>query len=557
MAEDTNFKYKYPGYLSNQETITSAKLNSIISAINTLTENLMKHDHLGDVVNANGETTRGPRLIGYSCLVEQTVNRFCLTDKAVNTDKLENDAVTTEKVKDFAITTTKILDQNITNDKIKDLTITRNKLIDRIITSDKIDPSVFNEIFDMIYPVGSTFISFEKTQNCPLPRGNWERITVDQNRVLQIAKNYNDANNTLNAGLPNIYGEYYDLQGNTGHKTGAFSSSTTRPYSYSNSSGSDKHIWLIFDASKSNSIYGQSNTVQPPAILINAWKRIPDNTKSIIILSSQSDALIQLSIDGGAYENFYGEVHKNLTFNSTDPNKTYSYTISKNGYISESGSGIIGYNTNNIYIETTLQVQALDITLYNPSQYIYNVYTIPIKKTGTYQIELAGGKSTRGGNEGYTGKGGKAILDNLQLSNGDEIKFYTIKAGSTSYATGGVGVGVKLNNQWLCVVGGAGAWVMYGSLWDGNFDAVGGGGYVGGNAINATRVNSPGYSAYNNGGIGDGTGNTNGSGYSITSDYGKGYGGTGYIDSNYTSYATLVSNTNNGDAYIKYRYIGQ
>lgn len=30
---------------------------------------------------------------------------------------------------------------------------------------------------------------------------------------------------------------------------------------------------LSFDASKSNVIYGRSSTVQPPAFLVNIWKR--------------------------------------------------------------------------------------------------------------------------------------------------------------------------------------------------------------------------------------------------------------------------------------------
>ena len=33
-------------------------------------------------------------------------------------------------------------------------------------------------------------------------------------------------------------------------------------------------VWIEFDASKSNPIYGNSDTVQPPARIVNVWKRI-------------------------------------------------------------------------------------------------------------------------------------------------------------------------------------------------------------------------------------------------------------------------------------------
>lgn len=39
--------------------------------------------------------------------------------------------------------------------------------------------------------------------------------------------------------------------------------------------GAGDTLWSLgFDASRSNSIYGNSNTVQPPAIKIFAWERI-------------------------------------------------------------------------------------------------------------------------------------------------------------------------------------------------------------------------------------------------------------------------------------------
>ena len=75
------------------------------------------------------------------------------------------------------------------------------------------------------------------------------------------------------AGLPNIQGEinssrvgYWD----DATKSGAFSDSYKR--SNGSAAGYDtnhKPIVVVFKASSSNSIYGNSNTVQPPALCVN------------------------------------------------------------------------------------------------------------------------------------------------------------------------------------------------------------------------------------------------------------------------------------------------
>nr|DAF36686.1 MAG TPA: hypothetical protein [Caudoviricetes sp.] len=48
-----------------------------------------------------------------------------------------------------------------------------------------------------------------------------------------------------------------------------------KPYNYvtSTQSGNGKRD-LLFNASKSNPIYGKSDTVQPPTHVVNAWIRI-------------------------------------------------------------------------------------------------------------------------------------------------------------------------------------------------------------------------------------------------------------------------------------------
>ena len=79
-----------------------------------------------------------------------------------------------------------------------------------------------------------------------------------------------DTTAVLAAGIPNINGNVWAYaRKNMAESTGAFIKSTNGGiYAYSNPSPStdlvDRNI--TFDASESNSIYGASQTVQPPAL---------------------------------------------------------------------------------------------------------------------------------------------------------------------------------------------------------------------------------------------------------------------------------------------------
>jgi microcystin-dependent protein len=76
---------------------------------------------------------------------------------------------------------------------------------------------------------------------------------------------------TIEAGLPNITGEltYYRNNAPNNNK-GAFSESKAISENYAgNTSTNGLSVTPKFNASKSNSIYGKSNTVQPPASIVN------------------------------------------------------------------------------------------------------------------------------------------------------------------------------------------------------------------------------------------------------------------------------------------------
>ena len=139
-----------------------------------------------------------------------------------------------------------------------------------------------------LYPVGSIYIGTQST--CPLTTlisgSTWE--LVSGGRVLQGADSSHSANSTIAAGLPNITGTIgYLKQASSGNysnpiniKTGVFSNSyetTVSPQALilrtGSNEGSTRTGIIDFHASRSSSIYGSSSTVQPPAYVVNIWRR--------------------------------------------------------------------------------------------------------------------------------------------------------------------------------------------------------------------------------------------------------------------------------------------
>lgn len=101
--------------------------------------------------------------------------------------------------------------------------------------------------------------------------GTWERI---EDCTIWGASDTHPAGTTIEAGLPNITGAITGLYGeiSSAGESGAL-------FSYSSKTKSTGEAWeqgkqLKFDASRSNSIYGASNTVQPPAYCTYIWRRV-------------------------------------------------------------------------------------------------------------------------------------------------------------------------------------------------------------------------------------------------------------------------------------------
>lgn len=72
----------------------------------------------------------------------------------------------------------------------------------------------------------------------------------------------------MSAGLPNVNGTVNDLLGNPANYSGAFFSSYNTLKGGINTIGNIGWRHFDFDASRSSSVYGNSNTVQPPSLSI-------------------------------------------------------------------------------------------------------------------------------------------------------------------------------------------------------------------------------------------------------------------------------------------------
>ena len=121
------------------------------------------------------------------------------------------------------------------------------------------------------------WISEDPTSPAALFGGTWQEIA--QNRVLMGASYAHAAGTTVEAGLPNITGRagpdeqagFYNV--NRPNAYGAFYGGG-KSYDWAASGTSTPGKDLCFDASRSNPIYGRSNTVQPAAYYVHIWRRV-------------------------------------------------------------------------------------------------------------------------------------------------------------------------------------------------------------------------------------------------------------------------------------------
>lgn len=127
------------------------------------------------------------------------------------------------------------------------------------------------------------WVSDDPTSPASFIGGTWERM---EDCTIWGASDTHPAGTTVEAGLPNITGKFVaalrDGFTNNSHTkiTGAFyeNGTTTGEGSYNSISTGvgipSGGAPFGFDASRSNSIYGASDTVQPPAYCLYLWRRV-------------------------------------------------------------------------------------------------------------------------------------------------------------------------------------------------------------------------------------------------------------------------------------------
>lgn len=123
------------------------------------------------------------------------------------------------------------------------------------------------------FPVGSIYQSTNPTSPAALFGGSWEEIASE--RVLMGASYSHAAGTTVRAGLPNITGSFVaNVRSDKQETSGAFTASDQIAIMGKiNNSGAGAYKFSL-DASKSNPIYGASNTVQPAAYYVHIWHRV-------------------------------------------------------------------------------------------------------------------------------------------------------------------------------------------------------------------------------------------------------------------------------------------
>lgn len=142
------------------------------------------------------------------------------------------------------------------------------------------DSTLIN-LIDTFYPIGTVYVSADKSKTKAdfpfMQYGTWKEVPA--NLCLQTG-NASEAGTQRSAGLPNITGHADFGYANSSTSMpiifteGALSSTNSgRKGGFFSGDGGNQNTQLSFNASESNSIYGSSNTVQPPAYIVRAWVR--------------------------------------------------------------------------------------------------------------------------------------------------------------------------------------------------------------------------------------------------------------------------------------------
>lgn len=148
------------------------------------------------------------------------------------------------------------------------------------------DGSIYSNFLLAAHPVGSIYQTISpENPAVTFGGGTWKKIAQD--KVLMGASDTHPAGTTVEAGLPNITGTF-SLRKSSDYTVSKFGAITAGEGAFALESGSIEGFgspveiphndifgtdFAKIDASRSNPIYGASNTVQPPAYFTYTWLR--------------------------------------------------------------------------------------------------------------------------------------------------------------------------------------------------------------------------------------------------------------------------------------------
>lgn len=133
---------------------------------------------------------------------------------------------------------------------------------------------VLAAVVERDHPVGSLYISENATSPASFIGGTWERI---EDCTIWGASDTHPAGTKLEAGLPTLWGQLNAVlfSGVSNSDNGGFFKLSYSGHKFASvAQGTDYDLWESNIAARSISVYGRSDTVQPPAYSMYIWRRV-------------------------------------------------------------------------------------------------------------------------------------------------------------------------------------------------------------------------------------------------------------------------------------------
>ena len=155
------------------------------------------------------------------------------------------------------------------------------------------------------YPVGSIFETVSHASPASMFGGIWEEIA--RGRTLMGATDAQITGTTVEAGLPNITGSFVANVHYSYHEVSGAFTAVKDITSTGATDGGARVYKFGLDAYRSNSIYGASDTVQPPAYIVHIWERmgyllnVRSNPGSSLTITDGKTTVEDVVDDSGRY----------------------------------------------------------------------------------------------------------------------------------------------------------------------------------------------------------------------------------------------------------------